>query len=79
MIEYYDDNPITLTAEQFNIDYIESFLREETGLTDSVYQFYTDLFDNDLSDNKILMCFKYVDPDTGLVYAIGAGIDLVVE
>ena len=79
VIEYYDDTPITLTAEQLNVEYIESFLREETGLTDSVYQFYTDLFDNDLSDNKILICFKYVDPDTGLVYAIGAGIDLVVE
>ena len=75
VIEYYEDEPITLTADQLNVGYIESFLREKTGLLDDgVYEFYS----NGIYDNKIYVCFKYADPETGGIYAAGAAIDLIV-
>ncbi|MBR7032595.1 MAG: S-layer homology domain-containing protein [Clostridia bacterium] len=75
VIDYYEDAPITLTADQLNVEYIEAFLRQETELTDSVYEFYS----NGINDNKIFVCFKYTDPVTGQIYATGAAIDLVIE
>lgn len=75
VIDYYEDVPITLSSDQLTVDYIESFLRQETGLTDDVYEFYT----NGINENKIYVCFKYTDPVTGQIYATGAAIDLVIE
>ena len=75
VVDYYDNNPIVLSADQLNVGYVESFLREKTGLTDSFYRFYS----GEINDGKVMVCFVYTDPVTGQSYAAGAGIDLTVE
>ena len=75
MMEYYEDEPVRLPADQVTEAGIEAFFRTETGLTDEVYKFYMAW----ISENKAYVCFTYTDPVTGQTSATGAGVDIIVE
>lgn len=75
MMEYYEDEPVRLPADQVTEAGIEAFFRNETGLTDEVYKFYMAW----ISENKAYVCFTYTDPVTGQTSATGAGVDIIVE
>ncbi len=73
VMDSYENGSVAVTSEQMNAEYLETFFRQETGLTDSVYSFYSSGIGE---DGKVDVCFRYVDPVTGQVYGTGATVTL---
>ena len=72
VMDSYENGSVAVTSEQMNAEYLEVFFRQETGLDDSVYSFYS----SEIQDGKVNVCFRYVDPVTGQVYGTGAVVTL---
>ncbi|MBQ3901089.1 MAG: S-layer homology domain-containing protein, partial [Clostridia bacterium] len=73
VMDSYENGSVAVTSEQMNAEYLETFFRQETGLTDSIYAFYSSEIGE---DGKVNVCFRYVDPVTGQVYGTGAVVTL---
>ena len=73
VMDSYENGSVAVTSEQMNAEYLETFFRQETGLADSVYSFYSSGIGE---DGKVDVCFRYVDPVTGQVYGTGATVTL---
>ena len=74
VMDSYENGSVAVTSEQMNAEYLETFFRQETGLADSVYSFYSSGIGE---DGKVDVCFRYVDPVTSQVYGTGATVTLV--
>ncbi len=77
----YDGTTLAVKPSEANADYVEAYFREITGFADAnEYRFFCSEINADdaLTENGAEVCFayKYVDPDEGRTYTVGANVFL---